>query len=413
MRRRLDTQETFELFSKISQSFSPSAPIDSKALFAGRIEQIADVLNAFHQRGQHVVIFGERGVGKTSLANVLVDMAVDPTNKPACGLINCDQSTTFSKLWHSIFREMPISKEIRSPGFASEPTTERQSLADYLPTKNVRPDDIRNLLQKLDKTLIVIDEVDRIKDKGTATLLADTVKNLSDHSVDTTIVLVGVADSVDTLIAEHASVQRALVQVRMPRMSKVELFEIIDKGLKAIRMNIRENAKETIAVLSQGLPHYTHLLGLHSAQCAVTQRRKTITLKDTTQAIKKALRQAQQTIANDYHRAITSPRENLYKQVLLACALAQADPLGYFSAGDVRQPMSLIMGKQYEIPAFSQHLNAFCEDSRGRILQRTGTARRFRFRFTNPLMQPYVIMSGLNSGLIDEVKMAYLTSSST
>jgi hypothetical protein len=34
-------------------------------------------------------------------------------------------------------------------------------------------------------------------------------------------------------------------------------------------------------------------------------------------------------------------------------------------------------------------------------LERTGIPRRFRFRFRNPLLQPFVIMRGLANGLID------------
>lgn len=78
--------------------------------------------------------------------------------------------------------------------------------------------------------------------------------------------------------------------------------------------------------------------------------------------------------------------------------------MGYFSAVDVRQQLTEIMGKRYEIPAFSQHLNAFCESTRGPVLQRVGTTRRYRFRFVNPLMQPFVIMDGLKKGLIKDAQ---------
>jgi ABC-type lipoprotein export system ATPase subunit len=40
-------------------------------LLAGRDKQIALVIDAVNQKGQHVIICGERGVGKTSLFNVL------------------------------------------------------------------------------------------------------------------------------------------------------------------------------------------------------------------------------------------------------------------------------------------------------------------------------------------------------
>ena len=52
---------------KVGDVFRPSAPVDEKALFAGREEQVRRVIDAIFQRGQHVMIYGERGVGKTSL----------------------------------------------------------------------------------------------------------------------------------------------------------------------------------------------------------------------------------------------------------------------------------------------------------------------------------------------------------
>jgi Holliday junction resolvasome RuvABC ATP-dependent DNA helicase subunit len=60
---------------------------------------MVEAINAFHQRGQHAVIFGERGVGKTSLATVLLEILGPQVNTPACGAINCDQTTTFETQW--------------------------------------------------------------------------------------------------------------------------------------------------------------------------------------------------------------------------------------------------------------------------------------------------------------------------
>ena len=105
-----------------------------------------------------------------------------------------------------------------------------------------------------------------------------------------------------------------------------------------------------------------------------------------------------------------STRETLYRQVLLACALANTDPLGYFTASDVTAPMSKIMGKAYDTPRFSQHLNAFCEKKRGPALQRIGVARGYRYKFKNAIMRPYVIMKGLETKLISEESMTQLAS---
>jgi hypothetical protein len=95
-------------------------------------------------------------------------------------------------------------------------------------------------------------------------------------------------------------------------------------------------------------------------------------------------------------------RESQFEQVLLACALAEKDELGYFTASAVRDPLSRIMGKRYEIPAFARHLNQFSEPVRGQVLQKTGESNRYFYRFTNPLLQPFVILNGLAHDLISE-----------
>jgi Cdc6-like AAA superfamily ATPase len=397
--------EQLQRIGVISQAFSPTAPINRAVLFAGRSEQIDRVISAVFQRGQHVIIFGERGVGKTSLANCLFDfLSQAGVQSMESGTINCDASMDFSSLWHKIFRDMSIkTPALQAAGFSAQPEEQHSSLEALVPER-VTPDDVRHVLKTLpNKSMIIIDEMDRIGNKQeTTTLLADTIKTLSDHSIDSTLILVGVADSVDELIHEHKSTERALAQIHMPRMSDPELIEILNKALVPAEITIDEDAKSKIVRLSKGLPHYTHLLGLHAALTAINTKRNAIIKADIIKAIEVALKEAQQSIISAYNLATTSPRENLYKQVLLACALVPPDELGTFSAADVRKPMSEIMKRTYDIPAFSQHLKAFCSEERGPILQRTGAKRRYRFRFINPLLQPFVIMRGINDGLIPQ-----------
>ena len=75
--------------------------------------------------------------------------------------------------------------------------------------------------------------------------------------------------------------------------------------------------------------------------------------------------------------------------------------MGYFAPADLREPMSRIMSRPYEIANYIQHLNSFCKEERGNVLQRTGAPRRYRYRFRNPLMQPFVTMQGFANGMLD------------
>ena len=384
--------EQVQRYFKTAQVFTPSAPIDSQELFAGRLEQISQVISAVFQKGQHVILYGERGVGKTSLANVISQMMRSFSEQEVYSVIvNCDGIDDFTSLWQKIFREFDSLQE-----YANNSPDE------------ITPESIRYTFQRnFGKTIIVIDELDRIGGSPVAIeLLADTIKTLSDHLIDTTLILVGVADSVNELIAEHASIERSLVQVQMPRMSINELYELLNKRFKLIKMEVEESIRESIAFLSQGLPSYAHLLALHSSQKAIARNSNIIEASDLELAIQMAVEKAYQSILTAYHQATSSSRETIYAQVLLACALAKKDNLGFFAPPDVANPMSLIMKRKYHTTGFSRHLNDFCEDKRGSVLCKRGSERNYRFRFANPMMQPYVIMHGLAKGLISQVDLS-------
>ena len=55
-----------------------------------------------------------------------------------------------------------------------------------------------------------------------------------------------------------------------------------------------------------------------------------------------------------------------------------------------------------------KHLNEFCTEDRGPVLEKYGQRRRFRFRFKDSMMEPFVIMKGLKDGLINEDTMLRL-----
>lgn len=399
--------ERWGYVNKLSDVFRPGAPVDSKQLFSGRKTQVDDVINATFQPGQHVVMFGERGVGKTSLAKTLVDMLKGAGITPlSSGTINCDGTDDFSKLWHKVFRELQVVIRTQKTGFAQNIEEEPINLDSLLPRK-VSPDDVRVAITQAiaiaaekKRMIIILDEVDRISNRQVTTLLTDTIKNLSDHLVPVTMILIGVADAVDQLISEHKSIERSLVQVPLPRMSHAELDEIIQKGFFHATMTIADSARDEIISLSNGLPHFTHLLALDSGNCAINSGRTNVLNADVNDATKTAVKKSQ-SLLSAYHKATNSPQKNtLFEHVLLACAMAKKDDLGWFSGSRVVEPLSKIMKKQYSLPYFSRHLNEFSQPKRGPILQKYGTHRQHRYRFVNPLMEPFAVIRALSCGMV-------------
>jgi Cdc6-like AAA superfamily ATPase len=367
--------------ARVARAFTPAGPVDRLDMLAGRYEQTQDIVSAVSQRGQHVGLYGERGVGKTSLANVLgefFDAQALPNFQTAA--VNCATDDTYGSLWKNILAELRVDAQ----------------------EHELSPDAVRRELRDLDPpALIKIDELDRLEDDEALTLLADTIKTLSDHSVPSTLVLVGVARSIGDLIGEHASIVRALVQIEMPRMTTKELFQILEKGCDEAGLTIRPDAAAEITLLSEGLPHYTHLLGLHAGQRVVQEDRTEITIGDVRASIPRAVER--HTIQSDYQRATRSAHKDaLFREVLLACALANKNRLGFFTAGSIRDPLEVFAGRRIDIPAFARHLSQFLESERGAVLQREGSPRRYFYRFSDPILQPYVVLTGLSEGLITE-----------
>jgi Cdc6-like AAA superfamily ATPase len=397
-------QMALDFEAQAGKAFSPTAPIDERSLFAGRIPQIQTLLRAVSQKGQHAILYGERGVGKTSLANVLSTFLV--TDKVVAPRINCDGADSFESVWQKVFDEIQLSRTIHGIGFNTMPSQERADISRLLGDP-ITPESVRRALTFIAQStalIVIIDEFDRLN-PGVKLQLADTIKTLSDHAVDITVILVGVADSVSELIQKHESVERALVQVQMPRMSPIEIQQIIESGLSKLGLGISSEALEIVVELAQGLPHYGHLLGLHASEIAHQSRRQTIHTDIVKQAIDVSINSAQQSIKQAWHTATLSPRkDNLFAEVLIACARAPKDDLGYFAAQDVRDPLREILSRAIQIANYAQHLADFCDTKKGPVLQRKGERRKYRFRFANPLLQPYVVMKGYATGRLSDFR---------
>lgn len=394
--QKVDQERLVKLRTQIFDVFLPGTPISDFDFFAGRKAQMNAILSAIKQPGRHAILFGERGVGKTSLAKVLVNLERNNgfhTIKNET--IDCDESDDFTSLWHKIFCAIPYGEKDGKPIYLD-------SILFNSLDNLISPDDVRIALSHFEEpSLIVIDEVDQLKDENAKSLLSATLKNLSNHRVNTTLLLVGVADTVNDLIVEQKSAERALVQIRMPRMSPDELFQIVDKGLQVLGMSIEPFARKTMVTLSQRFPFYVHSFGLYSGLKAIDDGRTNITREDVIGAILDVVLNAEN-IRRSYHTATKSTQStSRYDTALLACALAGQDEMGFFPAAEMCKWMSALSGKKYDVPRYVHYLSDFCEPKRGEVLKKIGDPRNVLYRFADPLMQPFVFIKAYGDGKLN------------
>src|SRR5687767_216218 len=138
--------EQVERLQASSQAFRPAAPIDRQSLFSGRTRQLGDLFGVADQAGQHAVVYGERGVGKTSLVSVAAEVL------GAAGVLTarttCDRSDDYESVWKKALGEVQFTVTKPGVGFAGE-TRDVRVAASSLLADDATPHDVRRGLQAI------------------------------------------------------------------------------------------------------------------------------------------------------------------------------------------------------------------------------------------------------------------------
>ena len=375
-------------------------PIRERDLIFGRHEQIDKLKEAARLAGRHAVVYGERGVGKSSIGNTFHLFMENEKRKIQHVRVQAGPTDSYSDIWMKVF------KRISTESGNGNVTT----IAEKYRGRTIEPDDV--ILEFEDFVahqlpIIVIDEFDQVADKQTRALVSNTIKGLYDTSSQATIVCIGVAETVSDLIEAHDSIRRAIAQVEMPRMGNRDIRDIIQKGITRAGFYIAARALQRIAFIAKGIPYYANLLSLNAARAGCDQRTSVVELSHVETGIGYAVSDMGQTVLDGYYKAVTSnTKDTLFSEVLLACALADREAFGLFNAKEVAVQLHRITGIRYEAPQFSYHLSEFCHEKRGAILERLGKTRYFKYRFREALMEPFVIAQSIRTNVVSEKALA-------
>lgn len=373
----------------LSEVFSPTAPIQDRSLFFGRIEQLSKVHQAILERGQHAILYGDRGVGKTSLANIASAIFSDVI----VSKVTCNRTEDFRTLWLKALSKITFVRSSSGIGFRANTNLEETQLDLFVDNRTVvNATDIESVLSKLDDRLFIIfDEFDSVRNKDTKIRMADTIKTLSDNIPNVTILIVGIAESVTELIGNHPSVERCLLQIKMPRMSREELEEIIVNGMTRLELSIDSPMVQRIIDYSSGFPSFTHLLCKYAAHKAILDNASEITYAHFTSAVYHSLENANQSLRDAYKLAIDSEKElSEFGDLLYACALAKSDDVNYFTIGDALDEFNRLTKSTWSLDQIKEKLNQLADEERGEALEKVESAFKTKYRFRNPMMKPFV-----------------------
>src|SRR5262249_50081192 len=146
-----------------------------------------------------------------------------------------------------------------------------------------------------------------------------------------------------------------------------------------------------------------------SCFAAIDRQRLVIIEEDVNKAIDTTLESSQQSLKQAFEVAVRSNQPTAkFRHVLTACALARADESGFFTQTAVPGPLSSMLGRNVEIGHLRPQLHELIGDKRGKVIERVGEERGYRYRFADPAMQPYVIMAGIKAGILTETAKSAL-----
>lgn len=374
----------------LNQVFSPTSPIKEIDFFFGRLNQLQKVAEAINKEGQHAILYGERGVGKTSLANIMSKSYTEvyPVK------ITCDKSDNFKTIWQRAFENIKFSKTTTGLGFNPTTTSQIVDMGNHLSTLSVvRPSQIVNLLNNFGNypMLFIFDEYDNVINEKTKSSFADLIKSLSDNNTNSTIVLVGIADSIESLIGNHHSLERCLKQIKMPRMKSEESEEIINKGFEKLNLKIEKSVKDKIIEFSSGFPHYVHLLCELGCRELINNEKVNFSEAYLIIAIKAGIEITAEQSRLSYRNAVMSSNDSLkWKNLLFACANCELDEFNAFTISDVVKQYNKITNGNVVNSSINYNLNKLLTEDRGEILCKLGKGMSTRYMFKNPMMRAFV-----------------------
>lgn len=263
--------------------FVPGQPI-APEFFVGRVEEVQSLVDRIREtlsgRLEIVFVSGERGIGKTSLAQfvrwyVEQNLGIVGAYTHLGGVQDISEAVRRSierliqesggKPWHQRLLEM-LRSHIRQVGLFGV-------TIEFSPPPDLLSNTMRNFAQTLKQLfnalrseakglLLVWDDINGLAQRKE---FADWLKSVADETamarIPVSIVLVGLEEVRVTLIRNNESLARLLFPLDIPLWSEDECAEFFRKAFARVNAQLADDALATMVKFSGGHPALAHEIG--------------------------------------------------------------------------------------------------------------------------------------------------------
>jgi uncharacterized protein len=323
----------------LAEHVRPSSPIESFEHLFDREKQLNRIEEALSSPGRHIFIYGDRGAGKTSLAKSAAYKHHPSQSVPV--YTACGQKTAFSAIVRDIASQFDqrsafvavdrtfgggakaAAGGVTLEGSYSQKETQRDLGAMDLNAATAAIKEAVERQPTTDPKVVVIDEFENLPSADDRRLFAELVKQLSDRGVHVSLIFCGIGRSLDDLLQGHGSVHRYLEEVKLPSppLTYSGRWAIIDGACLAFGLTINDDSRVRIAQVSDGFPHYVHLIAqkLFWAAFRAEAVVRELTPVDYMDAVREALGSVESRLRNVYDTA-TKKDQDSYQEVLWSVA---------------------------------------------------------------------------------------------
>lgn len=259
-----------EFTKKLNEHISASGPVKSIQQLFGREKELSLIEEALYASGRHVFIYGDRGVGKSSLAAAAAAQYQSPDNSPI--QIGCGPDTKFYETIENLVDRVMKSLEGKyEHTIAQTVNVKIYSISWKNAAKKVEIIKVDSMYSAVNATeeiakyhsenpVIIIDEFDQIDSEVERKLFATFLKDLGDRGVNVKFIFTGVATSLDRLLGSHESSFRQLHTIGLERLGWSAREDIVRDAAAAFSLSVADDVCFTVAKISNGFPYYAHLI---------------------------------------------------------------------------------------------------------------------------------------------------------
>jgi archaellum biogenesis ATPase FlaH len=307
-------------------------------MFAGRRDILENLIRAVEDQRSHVVIYGDRGAGKTSLLRMLSRSATEA--KYIVAYFSCGATSDFSETFRAVAQEIPL---LYHSGISpiSLNTDVGTSLSDLLGPGKLTPRLFGDAAAKLvgTRVLVVLDEFDRAESPEFRRDVAELIKTLSDVSARLQLIIAGVAGDLVDLMEHIPSIRRSVSAVRVPAMLDPEVSALIENGSLMSGVKFDAAAVELVVSAARGSPYLTNLLCHVAGMLALDAGRLRVELDDVSRALEDVIDDFRRRLPHQLALHLDKATESF--DLSADTANGAADPTAKMERGGSRPPLSL------------------------------------------------------------------------